>query len=154
MPGKHFAVVLPEDEIAALADEAVRELAETIADRAFRALALESSLPDELAEGNALARLYALTHIQHAVVRQAEQAARYAAQTGAGYPQLGQVANMSRQGARRRWPGLVPTAKDAHGGHDAHDARDVRDVRDARDAHGARDVREAQDAHQPGRGSS
>jgi GGDEF domain-containing protein len=114
MPGKHFAVVLPEDEIAALADEAVRDLAETIAGRAFRALALDSSLPDELSEGNALARLYALTHIQHAVVRQTDQAARHAAQTGAGYPQLGQVSNMSRQGARRRWPGLVPTAKDAH----------------------------------------
>lgn len=108
MPGKHFAVVLPEDEIAALADAAVRDLAETIAHRAFRPLALESSLPDALSEGRALARLHALTHVQQAVVRQAEQAARHAAQTGAGYPQLGHVANISRQGARRRWPGLVP----------------------------------------------
>ena len=33
---------------------------------------------------------------------------------GAGYPQLGRACNMSRQGARRRWPGLVASAGHAH----------------------------------------
>lgn len=111
MPGKHFAVVLPEDEIAALADAGVRDLAEQLAHRAFRPLALESSLPDALSEGESLALLHALTHIQQAVVRQEEEAARHAVRTGAGYPQLGQASNLSRQGARRRWPGIVPADK-------------------------------------------
>ncbi|MBC3839276.1 hypothetical protein GXW82_00940 [Streptacidiphilus sp. 4-A2] len=39
-----------------------------------------------------------------------DQAATAAAREGAGYPQLGAACNMSRQGARRRWPGLVPGA--------------------------------------------
>jgi hypothetical protein len=114
MPGKHFAVVLSEDEIAALADAAVRDLADRLAHRAFRPLALESSLPDEYAESDALAHLHALVHIRRAVARLEDQAARCATLAGAGYPQLGQATNISRQGARRRWPGLVRTDKSDH----------------------------------------
>jgi hypothetical protein len=37
-------------------------------------------------------------------------AAQAAAAAGAGYPQIGDATSMSRQGARRRWPGLVTNA--------------------------------------------
>lgn len=111
MPGTHFAVVLSEDEIAAIADAAIGDLADRLARRAFRSLG-----PDPGAAGAdrpqgqaaALANLHALIQLREAVERQADLAARLAAGAGAGYPQLGQACKISRQGARRRWPGLVP----------------------------------------------
>ncbi|GAA2011376.1 hypothetical protein GCM10009839_01830 [Catenulispora yoronensis] len=111
MPGPPFVVVLSEEEIAALADAAVQDLAQRLAHRAFRPLSAESSHPDELAESDALAHLHALTHVRRAVIRQENAAAERAVLAGADYPKLGQATNISRQGARRRWPGLVTAAK-------------------------------------------
>lgn len=108
MPGTHFAVILSEDEIAALADAAVDDLAGRLAHRAFRPLTEFDASQDAVAEADALASLHALIHLQRAVDRQAARAAANAVQAGAGYPQLGRACNISRQGARRRWPGLVP----------------------------------------------
>jgi hypothetical protein len=107
MPGTHFAVVLSESEIAAIADAAVEDLAGRLAHRAFRPLADFAGPSDAAAEADALASLHALVHLQRAVERQADRAAQNAARAGAGYPQLGHACNISRQGARRRWPGLV-----------------------------------------------
>ncbi|MEV3930019.1 response regulator [Streptomyces sp. NPDC053728] len=57
--------------------------------------------------GDALASLRALAYLGRAVEECAAVAARTAAQEGAGYPQLGRAWGVSRQGARKRWPGLV-----------------------------------------------
>ena len=114
MTGKHFEVVLSEDELTALADAAVRDLAGRLAHRAFRPLASEPIVRDEPVEDEALARLHVLVHIKRAVARQEDQAARDATVAGAGYPQLGEASCISRQGARQRWPGLVPANKPDH----------------------------------------
>ncbi|WP_182453010.1 hypothetical protein [Streptacidiphilus sp. P02-A3a] len=107
MPSNPFDVVLPEREIAAIADAAVADLAQRLAQRAFRPMGDPQAGPGEVPEHDALAILHALVHLQHAIERQKDRAATTAAREGAGYPQLGAACNMSRQGARRRWPGLV-----------------------------------------------
>ncbi|AGZ39226.1 hypothetical protein [Actinoplanes friuliensis] len=53
-----------------------------------------------------LALLAALTTAEREVARLATVAAERAAEHGADYPDLGAAAGMTRQGARRRWPGL------------------------------------------------
>ena len=53
-----------------------------------------------------LALLAALTAAEREVARLAATAAERAAEHGADYPDLGKAAGMTRQGARRRWPGL------------------------------------------------
>lgn len=103
MPGTHFTIVLSEDEIAQIADAAVADLAARLAHRAFQPLAEPTQSP----ETDALARLHALAHLGRAVERQVDRTAASAAEAGAGYPQLGRACYISRQGARRRWPGLV-----------------------------------------------
>jgi hypothetical protein len=118
MPGTHFALVLSETEIAAVADATVADLAHRLASRAFRPLGDPGVLPGGAEESDALAQLHALVHLQRAVERQVDRAAEHAVDVGAGYPQLGQACNMSRQGARRRWPGLVAPAR-----HSPHAAR-------------------------------
>ncbi|GAA2367375.1 hypothetical protein Cme02nite_28910 [Catellatospora methionotrophica] len=55
----------------------------------------------------ALARLEVLFKLQTSVNRQITSAATEAATAGANYAQLGAACNITRQGARRRWPGLV-----------------------------------------------
>jgi CheY-like chemotaxis protein len=90
---------LGQYEIAALADEAVDKLAQMLADRIFES--------EVAALTPALARLHALAHLQQAVERRAGLEAQAAVVAGAGYPQLGGAWGISRQGARRRWPGLV-----------------------------------------------
>ncbi|WP_052069136.1 hypothetical protein [Streptacidiphilus albus] len=107
MPGTHFALALSEAEIAGIADAAVADLARRLAHRAFRPLGDTDAPPTTPVESNPLACLHALMHLQRAVERQVNHQAELAAQAGAGYPQLGHAYNMSRQGARQRWPGLV-----------------------------------------------
>jgi hypothetical protein len=118
MSGTPHTLVLSEEEMAAIADAAVADLARRLADRAFRPLHGADSVTDgagtgakpgadTVLDGEALARLHALVHLQRAVERQKDRAAAHAVQDGAGYPQLGRASAMSRQGARRRWPGLV-----------------------------------------------
>lgn len=58
-----------------------------------------------------LASLRALALLSRAVDECAAAAARAAAGEGAGYPQLGSAWGVSRQGARKRWPGLVFTQR-------------------------------------------
>jgi hypothetical protein len=111
MPGTHFTILLSEDEIAQIADAAVADLAARLAHRAFQPLAEPARPP----ETDALARLHALAHLGWAVERQVDRAAASAAAAGAGYPQLGRACYISRQGARRRWPGLVPHRAAEHG---------------------------------------
>ncbi|MFJ5262092.1 hypothetical protein ACIQAC_16670 [Streptomyces sp. NPDC088387] len=93
------------EDTAVLMTEVVEELT--------RRLARRNGRPPEPADradesrGYALERLRVLTHIKQAVRRLEDQAAHAAAQNGAGYPEIGQAVGMSRQGARRRWPGLT-----------------------------------------------
>jgi hypothetical protein len=54
-----------------------------------------------------LALLAALTAAEREVARLAATAAERAAEYGADYPDLGNATGMTRQGARRRWPGLA-----------------------------------------------
>ncbi|MFJ4971770.1 response regulator [Streptomyces sp. NPDC088755] len=65
----------------------------------------------DLGRVDPLVRLRVLAHLSRAVTRQAETEAAAAARAGANYPQLGAAWGISRQGARRRWPGLVFTAE-------------------------------------------
>ncbi|OIJ63272.1 hypothetical protein [Streptomyces mangrovisoli] len=108
MPAPLSAPPLP-GETAALVSEVVDELARLLApDAAFPA----ADPLDAAAEArrHALARLRVLVGVKQAVRHLEDQAARAAAASGAGYPEIGQAVSMSRQGARRRWPGLVTTS--------------------------------------------
>jgi hypothetical protein len=109
MPGFPLSFAMHETEIADLADAAIADLADRLAMRAFRPLGTGGDADVTApADGDALATLHVLAHLQRAVARQADRAAERAAEDGAGYPQLGRAYNITRQGARRRWPGLVP----------------------------------------------
>ncbi|GAA3335323.1 hypothetical protein GCM10020358_03130 [Amorphoplanes nipponensis] len=55
-----------------------------------------------------LALLAALTAAEREITTLTARAAERAAEYGADYPALGAAAGMTRQGARRRWPGLSP----------------------------------------------
>ncbi|MDX3237499.1 hypothetical protein PV392_17810 [Streptomyces sp. ME03-5709C] len=109
MPGTHFAPRLPEEELAALVIGAVDDLARRLARRALRPLPLPEAGTDDGTEvrGEALAYLHMLNFLQQAIGHLENRAAEQAAAAGAGYPQIGRACNISRQGARRRWPGLV-----------------------------------------------
>ena len=124
MPGSVFSsFVLSESEIGEIADAAVADLAERLAQRAFRPLdGSQRTASSEAAGEEALAMLHVLFHLQRAVAREIDGAAVRAAGEGAGYPQLGQACNMSRQGARRRWPGLVTTGSSADAARSPEDA--------------------------------
>lgn len=99
-----------------LAGAAVRELVDELAVR-FASLPLgdaaEEEEPFASDAGPAalpLARLRVLAHLMTAVDRCAAEEAASAARLGANYPRLGQAWGITRQGARRRWPGLVFTS--------------------------------------------
>jgi CheY-like chemotaxis protein len=92
-------------DLAAFADRTVRDLTRFLAN-----FASPDEDPAAGGAGGALARLRALAQLRQAVERQADLEARAAAAAGAGYPQLGTAWGISRQGARRRWPGLTPRA--------------------------------------------
>ncbi|MER7921257.1 MULTISPECIES: hypothetical protein [unclassified Streptomyces] len=95
-------------ETAALVTQVVDELA--------RRLTPDTVLPPDGAgtagetRRRALQRLHVLAGVKQAVRRLEDQAAHVAAASGAGYPEIGQALNMSRQGARRRWPGLITSS--------------------------------------------
>ncbi len=61
----------------------------------------------ELAANPALGRLASLRVLQAALDVQVREAAQEAAAAGANYAQLGAAWQITRQGARKRWPGLV-----------------------------------------------
>ncbi|MEV7399726.1 response regulator [Streptomyces sp. NPDC091267] len=94
-----------------LAGSGVQELAQQIAQQAWDGrfpAAQQGAGPEGV---DSLARLRVLAHLSRAVSRQAQVEASAAARAGANYPQLGAAWGISRQGARRRWPGLVFTAE-------------------------------------------
>lgn len=62
----------------------------------------------------ALERLAALAVLHDALQSQVLGTAREAAAEGANYAQLGAAWNITRQGARKRWPGLVFSRTPAH----------------------------------------
>ncbi|MFF4648528.1 hypothetical protein [Streptomyces sp. NPDC001380] len=112
MPGTPFPLRLTEEEIAALLEGALDDLLQRLARRAFHPVGVPGGGDGQVCTGDtgpaeALARLHLLVHLQRAADRLVDRAAREAAEAGAGYPQLGQACGISRQGARRRWPGLV-----------------------------------------------
>jgi hypothetical protein len=66
-----------------------------------------SDLPDTDLRQMWLAALAALLEIRDSAEQLAASAALSAAQRGADYPAIGEAAGMTRQGARRKWPGLA-----------------------------------------------
>lgn len=122
MPGKPLLLHLGHDELVSRAEQAVAELADRLAAEALYGLDSTAGRPGHSSvrpgtaatdegPGNALARLQALSYILHAAENRAAEAASAAALGGAGYPDLGRAWGITRQGARRRWPGLVFTAR-------------------------------------------
>ncbi|MFF3617010.1 response regulator [Streptomyces sp. NPDC002580] len=101
MPAESFVLRTTRQETAAVADATVADLAQRLALKLLDA-------PSAAADGpaRALALLHLLDHVQQATERLQHQAAKAAARAGAGYPQIGEACGMTRQGARRRWPGL------------------------------------------------
>ncbi|MFD0312934.1 hypothetical protein [Streptomyces flavalbus] len=87
------------DRVAAAVDE--------LAHRLVHDLAHPSGDGALDARWQALARLRVLVQVERAVHDLEQGAARAAAVAGAGYPEIGRAASMTRQGARRRWPGLT-----------------------------------------------
>ncbi|WP_413760539.1 response regulator [Streptomyces sp. MMBL 11-3] len=102
MPGKDFVPRSTPQETATLAHAAVRRLARHLAHRLLEA----PSPPPPDDPAHALALLHVLDHLKQATERLQQEAAVAAARAGAGYPQIGAACGMTRQGARRRWPGL------------------------------------------------
>ncbi|WP_327308542.1 response regulator [Streptomyces sp. NBC_01298] len=112
MPGKNFVLRTDPQETAAVVDAAVGDLAGRLALQLLqppdgpvpRGPSPQESSPQGPAR--ALALLHLLDHLQKATERLQQEVAGAAARAGAGYPQLGSACGMTRQGARRRWPGL------------------------------------------------
>ncbi|MFD5814204.1 response regulator [Streptomyces sp. NPDC127038] len=102
MPGKNFVLRTTPEETSVVADAAVGQLARRLA---VQLLEEEPSSADG-DSARALALLHVLDQLQQAAERLQRGAAVTAARAGAGYPQIGAACGMSRQGARRRWPGL------------------------------------------------
>ncbi|MFG2947241.1 hypothetical protein [Streptomyces adustus] len=114
MPAPGFVPHVSEPEFAAQVRKAVDEVARRAAGQLCAAGRAGDPVPTDRVR--ALAHLYVLVTMEEAVQHLERGAARAAADAGAGYPEIGQVSRMSRQGARRRWPGLVtdPASSPSH----------------------------------------
>lgn len=110
------------DQLNSLAEQAVDDLARWLATEALhdrqtphpgsgQGTPPRGGNPSDERAAEALARLQALSYILRAAESRATQAASAAALGGATYPDLGRAWGITRQGARRRWPGLVFTAR-------------------------------------------
>ncbi|MFE6286266.1 hypothetical protein [Streptomyces sp. NPDC057877] len=88
------------DRVAAAVDELTHRLVHDL----VRPPNADAGTPD--ARWHALARLRVLVQVEQAVYELEQGAAHAAAVAGANYPEIGRAARMTRQGARRRWPGL------------------------------------------------
>lgn len=106
MPGPPAVSCPPGEETTALVARLVDELARQPEEDPVHRTADPVTTPGE-ARRTALVRLRVLGRVKEAVRELEDQAAHAAAAGGAGYPEIGQALGMSRQGARRRWPGLV-----------------------------------------------
>ncbi|GGY41649.1 response regulator [Streptomyces xanthochromogenes] len=102
MAGKNFALRTTPPETTAVTDAAIGALARRLTGQLLDGPSCPS--PDE--PGAALALLHVLDQLQRSAERLQRTAAAAAARAGAGYPQIGDACGMTRQGARRRWPGL------------------------------------------------
>ncbi|MFD8735976.1 response regulator [Streptomyces sp. NPDC059618] len=102
MPGKNFVLRTTPEETSVVADAAVGQLARRLAVQLLE----EEPSSAEGDSARALALLHVLDQLQQAAERLQRRAAVTAARAGAGYPQIGAACGVSRQGARRRWPGL------------------------------------------------
>ncbi|MFD6419344.1 hypothetical protein [Streptomyces sp. NPDC060194] len=105
MPGIHFRLRMTDAEITDLAAREADDLVVRLLPQVFEPIDGPDEHPE--AQTQALAHLHLLTFLQEAVDRLKGEAAHQAAEAGAGYPQIGRASNMTRQGARRRWPGLT-----------------------------------------------
>lgn len=114
MPGVHFSLRMTDDEISDLTAREVDGLVRRLVPEVFELSCGPADHSPEQAQ--ALAHLHLLTYLQQAVEQLEAEAAQQAAGAGAGYPQIGRASKMTRQGARRRWPGLAghpPATEDA-----------------------------------------
>ncbi|MDO0924331.1 hypothetical protein QQY24_02485 [Streptomyces sp. TG1A-8] len=109
MPGSPSTPRASGGEAAALVTQAVDELARRLARSTVPPPAGSSDETGD-ARRRALVRLRVLAGVKQAVRHLEDQAALAAAASGAGYPEIGQAMSMSRQGARRRWPGLITSS--------------------------------------------
>ncbi|MFJ1589309.1 response regulator [Kitasatospora albolonga] len=102
MPGRNFVLRTDPQETAAIADARISDLAHRLAHQ------LRDTRAPSASDGPSypLTLLHVLGQLQQAAERLQRQAATDAARGGAGYPQIGAACGMTRQGARRRWPGL------------------------------------------------
>lgn len=73
----------------------------------------DTDVPVELQRVVRLKLLAVLEQIRVTAETQARDTARLAARAGADYGDLGDAVGMTRQGARRRWPGLAEVTKAA-----------------------------------------
>ncbi|MEV6264083.1 response regulator [Streptomyces sp. NPDC051784] len=116
MPGRnfaHFAPMTTSQDTAALMDAAVADLADRLT---RRFLGLRDTPRGGVAQGpdptEGLALLHVLDQVRLTAERLQLRAAADAARSGAGYPQLGDACGITRQGARKRWPGLFDHSQD------------------------------------------
>ncbi|MEU6444512.1 hypothetical protein [Streptomyces sp. NPDC047046] len=115
MPGVHFSLRMSEPELETRVTEELAALVEHLVPEVFAFVPVPEDEPPGAERtperARALAHLHLLTHIQQAALRLEAGTAYEAARAGAGYPQIGRASGLTRQGARRRWPGLsTPTA--------------------------------------------
>ncbi|MFJ4466703.1 hypothetical protein ACIP2X_04195 [Streptomyces sp. NPDC089424] len=95
-------------------------VAEAVDELALRCAQYVAPFPEGTGESDiavrdhALAQLHVLVQVERIAQQLADQAARAAAAAGAGYPEIGRASGMSRQGARRRWPGLITSGTPRH----------------------------------------
>ncbi|MEG8279885.1 hypothetical protein [Streptomyces sp. AHA2] len=106
MPAPPDSPPPPGGETAALVSAVMEDITRRLAQYGLQPPAQSGDVSDD-ARRRALARLRVITGVKEAVRLLEDQAARAAAASGAGYPEIGQAVSMSRQGARRRWPGLI-----------------------------------------------
>ncbi|WP_438302788.1 hypothetical protein ACSHXN_06470 [Streptomyces sp. HUAS TT11] len=106
MPGPPSAFRPTDGETAALVTRLVDELARRLAQETAHPPTEPLDMTEE-SRRRALVRLRVLADVKQAVRHLEDEAAHTAAASGAGYPEIGQAVGMSRQGARRRWPGLI-----------------------------------------------
>ncbi|MET8640288.1 hypothetical protein [Streptomyces sp. NPDC004675] len=106
MPGPPSASRPTDGETAALVTRLVDELARRLAQETAHPPTEPLDMTEE-SRRRALVRLRVLADVKQAVRHLEDEAAHTAAASGAGYPVIGQAVGMSRQGARRRWPGLI-----------------------------------------------
>ncbi|MFD4573362.1 hypothetical protein ACFWNK_12945 [Streptomyces sp. NPDC058417] len=105
MPGIHFRLRMTDSEIGELAAREIGDLVDRLVPQVFEPVAGAEDFTAE--QTRALAHLHLLTYLQAAVDRLEADRAGRAAAAGAGYPQIGRASNLTRQGARRRWPDLL-----------------------------------------------